>query len=226
MNAAGENARLDRRLVVRRPHDPVPSHTARQRREQAPAGFVAAGETDERRAAAEACGVVRGVPRAARQHLGRVVLEDQDRRLARDARDAAVDELVGEQIAENDDRGVGEAVDEVKQAPRRRCGKSHAGLKITRESTRPPRSACRTSSLGARRRRASGRPAIGRVRCRTSTVREPTACPSCDVSPLVADDPGPLEIEAERSRSLECHARLRLSAGARPAKTPRARASG
>ena len=74
--------------------------------EQPSSRLVAAGQANQRHAAAKGRGVVRRVARAAGQHFGRVVFENQHRRLARHARDATVDELVGDQIAEDDDVGA------------------------------------------------------------------------------------------------------------------------
>ena len=65
------------------------------------AGLIFPGEADDLRAAAERGDVVRGVAGAAGHNLRGVVLKDEHRRLARDARDAAVDELVGDQIADD-----------------------------------------------------------------------------------------------------------------------------
>ena len=68
------------------------------------------------RAAAERGDVVGRVAGAAGHHLRRVVLEDQHRRLARDARDLAVDELVGDEVADDEHAAAREAVDEREQA--------------------------------------------------------------------------------------------------------------
>ena len=83
--------------------------------EQPAPGFVAAGDPDQARGAAERRDVARGVAGAARHDLGRVVVQDQDRRLARHARDLAVDELVGDQIAGDHDAAPGQRVDEREQ---------------------------------------------------------------------------------------------------------------
>ena len=72
-----------------------------QRRRQAASVLVAPDDAGEDRAAAERGHVVRGVTTGARHDLGRVVFEDQHRRLARDPRDAAVDELVGDDVADD-----------------------------------------------------------------------------------------------------------------------------
>ena len=54
--------------------------------------------------------------RRRRRTSRRVVLEDEHRRLARDAGDFAVDELVGDQIADDEHAAAAEAVDEREQA--------------------------------------------------------------------------------------------------------------
>ena len=101
-----------------------------QRLEQPPSGLVAPGHADEPRAAAERGDVAGGVAGAAGHDLGRVVVEDQDRRLARHARDLAVDELVDDQIAERPRRGrPAKRVDEREQARRvRHVGSRHHAL--------------------------------------------------------------------------------------------------
>jgi hypothetical protein len=65
---------------------------------------------------AERRDIVRRVAGPARDDLGRVVVEDQHRRLSRHARQFAVDELVGQQVAEDDHALAGEVVDERQQA--------------------------------------------------------------------------------------------------------------
>ena len=115
VDAAGEDARLDRRAVS------AARTTCRGRRRDAklassrrPSGS-APTRPDEAGAAAERGDVVRGVAGAAGDHLGRVVLEDQHRRFARDAGDLAVDELVGDEVADDEDAAAREAVDEREQ---------------------------------------------------------------------------------------------------------------
>src|SRR5205807_3521769 len=49
---------------------------------------------------------------AASHHFRRVVFQDQHRRFARHARDLAVNELVGNQVADDEHAAAGEAVDE------------------------------------------------------------------------------------------------------------------
>ena len=83
--------------------------TCAEARVKALACLVFPGEADDLRAAAERGDVVRGVARAAGQNLRRVVLKNEHRRLARHARHAAVDELVGDQIADDRDAARGNA---------------------------------------------------------------------------------------------------------------------
>ncbi len=112
MNAAGEDPRLHRRLVVGRPDQPIARHATRQGGNQPSPWIVAAGEADKGDASAERRRVVGGIARTAGKNLGRVVLEDQNRRLARHASHAAVHELVGQQIAQDDDAQPRKAIDE------------------------------------------------------------------------------------------------------------------
>ena len=105
MNATGQNARLDRRPVLAGADDVGLVHAAMEAGQQ-PASFgVGADQTGEARPAAERGDVVGGVAGAAGNHLRRVVLEDQDRRLARDARHRAVDELVGDRDRQSRESG-------------------------------------------------------------------------------------------------------------------------
>src|SRR5712692_9333560 len=48
----------------------------------------------------------------ARHDLGGVVLENEHRRFARDPRHLAVDEFIGDEVADDEDAAAGEAVDE------------------------------------------------------------------------------------------------------------------
>ena len=56
--------------------------------------------------------VVGRVPRAAAHHFGRVVFQDQHGRFTRHARHFAVNEFVGNQIADDEYAAAGKAVDE------------------------------------------------------------------------------------------------------------------
>ena len=84
-------------------------------REQAARFGIRADHAHQARAAAKGRDVVGGVARPAGHHLRRVVLQDQDRRFAGDAGDLAVDELVGDDVADHEDAAVREAVDEREQ---------------------------------------------------------------------------------------------------------------
>ena len=102
MDAAGENARLDRRSIVLRADDLRAIDAARKLASSRRPFGIGADQPGEPRAAAERRDVVGRVARAARHHLCRVVLEDQHRRLAGYARHLAVDELVGDEIADHE----------------------------------------------------------------------------------------------------------------------------
>ena len=94
------------------------SARGRRRDESWPAAAglpIGADQARQARAAAERRHVVGGVAGAAGDHLGRVVLEDQHRRLARDAGDLAVDELVGDEVADDQHAAAAEPVDEREQ---------------------------------------------------------------------------------------------------------------
>ena len=95
------------------------------RLEQPPSRLVVAGDADGDGVAAERGDVVGGVAGAAGHDVGRVVLEDQDRRFPRHAGDLAVDELVDEQIAEHRDADAGEVVDERQQTIAGTSGSRH-----------------------------------------------------------------------------------------------------
>ena len=88
----------------------------RQAGHQPAALRIVSKDAGKRGASAERGNVGRGVSRSARNNLCRVVVEDQDRRLARHARELAVDELVDDEIAENGNAGAGKAVDEGQKA--------------------------------------------------------------------------------------------------------------
>ena len=113
MDAAGENARLGWRRIAGRPHHSALIHTSRQRRKHASAWFVAPGDADKTDPRPQNGSVMGGVAGATRKHLGRVVFENQHRGFARDPRDTAVHEFVRDEVAEDDDPDVGEAIDEV-----------------------------------------------------------------------------------------------------------------
>ena len=116
MDAAGEDARLGRCAVAAGPadraHVDVPAHDV----EQTPAGLVAAGHAHRNRRAAECRDIARRIAGAAGDDVRRVVVEDEDGRLPRDAGELAVDEFVDDEVAENRDSQIGKAVDERQQA--------------------------------------------------------------------------------------------------------------
>ncbi len=91
--------------------------------QQPPAGLVAAGDTHGHGSTAERRHVARRVPGSAGHDLGRVVVEDEDRRLARDARQLSVDEFVDDQVAEDGDTGLVERVDQGQET----SGINHVG---------------------------------------------------------------------------------------------------
>ena len=84
--------------------------------EQAAPFGIDADQSDEAGAAAERRDVVGGVSRSARHHCRRVVFQNQDRRLTRDAGHLAVHELVRDQIADDEHAPARKAVDETEQA--------------------------------------------------------------------------------------------------------------
>jgi len=112
MNAARKNARLHGRAVFAGAHDMGAIDAAVKAGEQpAPLG-IGADHADETCAAAEGRDVVGGVARPAGHHFRRTVLEDQDRRFPGDSGDLTVDELVGDDVADDEDAAARKAVDE------------------------------------------------------------------------------------------------------------------
>ena len=124
MDAAGEDAGLDRRRRLRHPQQVPRIDAAMQRRHDAPARDVAPDHRDESGAAAERRHVVGRVAGAARDDLGGVVLEDEHRCLARHARHPAVDEFVRDDVAHDDDLPVAKGVGERNEL----CGIQPGGL--------------------------------------------------------------------------------------------------
>jgi hypothetical protein len=114
VHAAGENAGLHRSQVFRRAHQGTCIDVP-QARAQPLARFVVASETDNLRKRPQRGHVAGGIARPARHNLRRVVLKDEHGRLARHAGDAPVDELVGDQVANNGDTAPMEPVDELQQ---------------------------------------------------------------------------------------------------------------
>jgi hypothetical protein len=129
VNPAGEDACLDGRPVAFGFDDCALADVARQRSNHAAARLVTTRQPHDGDSSAKSCRVVGGVAGAARQDLGRVVLENQDRSFARDTRDASVDELVREQITEDDDASCREAIDELEKPLARDLGRGrHVAL--------------------------------------------------------------------------------------------------
>ena len=118
MRAAGENPGLHRRPIRSRSDDRPPIDVSRNAREQTTTLGIGANDPRERGAAAERRDVAGRVARTAGNDLGRVVLEDEHRRFARHPRHLAVDELVGDEIADDEHAAAAERVDEVEQARR------------------------------------------------------------------------------------------------------------
>src|SRR5262249_16922059 len=116
VDAAGQDARFDRRAVPAGANDVAAVDTAMKAAQQAAAFGVRADEPEETRPAAQRGDVVGGVRRPASHHFGGVVFQDQDGRLARDARNLAIHELVRDQITDNEDAPARESLDKAQQA--------------------------------------------------------------------------------------------------------------
>ncbi|MYN64167.1 MAG: hypothetical protein F4X11_03950 [Acidobacteria bacterium] len=104
--SAGENTGLDRRPITRRPQ-----HARDVDRRPQPVQQLLLAGTDEAHEpdlASERAGVGRRVAGAAGHDGGAVVLEDQNRGLARDAGGPPVEELVGDDVADHRDPQAGE----------------------------------------------------------------------------------------------------------------------
>src|SRR5688572_18520169 len=115
MDAAGEDARLDGRRHLLRACKIEPYTALLQRFHQPIARIVAPRRAGKRDLAAKRRDIRRRVARAARNDHGVVVLEDEHRRLARTPREPAVDELVGDEIADDEHAGAPETIDERQQ---------------------------------------------------------------------------------------------------------------
>ena len=151
-------------------------------------------------AGAERADVVDGVRPAAEPHVGRVVAQDQHRRLAADALDAAVDELVGDQVGEHQHAPPAEA--------------SHQRLEPARgrgvTSSRPRIRSTASSRFSATRSGWRGQPG-GQV----GELAQPV--PALHQRPARADVPGELQVGV----AVADHPRAR--AGRRRARPRRAR---
>ena len=240
VHAAGEDAGLDgRRIAPRRARRPCARRAAAPPAAvRRPSSRPTTPTTSTR--GAERRGIVRGVAGAAGHDLGRVVAEDQDRRLARDAIDLAVDELVGDQIADDDDRGrgrTGRARARARRAPRltrsaddrsRRGSTTSPPSDVGRDVRRapgivPPRRAHRVVAVAGahehaarahRRRRARRRWA-----CRRSTNERGRSIANC-AARLIA--PSRRRACGSRSRRAAPHSALRMVRTVEP-RRPRAR---
>ncbi len=172
VDAAREDAGLHRRPVVPGADDLAGVDPLAEGGEQALALIVGADEAGEQRAGAERRDVVRGVAGAARHDFSRVVLQDEDRSLARDARHLAVDELVRDQVADDEHAPRGKGIDD-RGEPRRAFCVGHS-FEVRRRSSgdwresssqpqpgcpppHPP--ACRQAASAPRRRRSRCAPA-------------------------------------------------------------------
>ena len=106
VNAASQDSRFDRSVVTSHAHDTARIDPLVQRRRQPPGGLVASDDTGQNRAATKRGHVVRRIATCARHDLRRVVLEDQHRSLARDARDTTVHEFIGDDVADDGHRSL------------------------------------------------------------------------------------------------------------------------
>ena len=160
--------------------------------------------------AAERRHVVGGVAGAARHDLGGVVLEDQHRRLARHARDAAVDEFIRHDVADDGDGPAPQRADEGEELRRIHPTASIRLLRIASGSDRPGR---RLGAVGAVARAHEQRPHARRMAAR-------------HVDQPVAHHERARGIEAELTAGLLDHARARLAAPAHHAVLGQLGASG
>src|SRR5882672_3993106 len=84
--------------------------------EQEPARFIVTYYTDRKNSYAQVGKVANRVGGAARNYFAIPVLQDQHRRFARDARDFAEDEFIGDQITQDGDGGLGKRLHDLAQA--------------------------------------------------------------------------------------------------------------
>ena len=119
MQPAGEDARLDRRPIARRAQHARDVDRRPQRIQQFP--VAGADEADEPDLAPEGAGVGRRVAGAAGHDGGAIVLEDENRGLARNAGRTPVQELVGDDVADHRDSPAGESRDQTAE-PGRQLG--------------------------------------------------------------------------------------------------------
>ena len=187
------------------------------------AGLVVPREADDLRAGAERRDVVRRIAGAAGHNLRRVVLKNQHRRLARHARHAAVDELVGDEIADDRNAARGECIEQLSS----RASRSLSPVRMNRfmayinkgsdpllrirniqlvASISVP--ATGTGGIFAGRRDASVLPYP------VSTSMRLRACgqPHLDVTPAIADDERLRHVERMIPRGRQYHTGLRFAA--------------
>ncbi len=86
--------------------------------QQQAAGLVVADDADRKNVDAQRSQVHHRIAAAAGNHGALAMLQDQHRRLARDARNLAKDEFVGHQVGQHGDRDVGERLDDLLPALR------------------------------------------------------------------------------------------------------------
>ena len=106
-----------------------------QQRPQPPADLVVADQSDGLHARPQGAEVHDGVGRAAGLQLGGLVADDQHRRFATDAVGLAVDELVGDQIADRCDSRAGKPFQKLREV------RVHAALPLTLHPLVPLRGA-------------------------------------------------------------------------------------
>ena len=113
MQPSGQDPGLDRRPVAGRPQHAGGVHPLLQAFHQLP--VAGADEADEPHVASQGAHVARGVAGSAGQNGGAIVLENENRRLARDAGGVPVQELVTDHVADDQDPSTGEPLGEADQ---------------------------------------------------------------------------------------------------------------
>ena len=140
MYAAGQDPCLHGRPVRGRAHHLRARDALVQRLQHAPARLVPPGQPGEAYACAEGGHVVGCIAGASWNHYRRVVAENQDRRLARDALHASVDELVGDEVSDHGHAARREAINERDQPDgvdgKRRRSACHRGQRTAAGAAR------------------------------------------------------------------------------------------
>ena len=121
MDASGEDTCLDGRSITPSARDMFPVHRWGQSRHQPASLGIVSDDPGETRTAAQRGDVVRRISSATCQHLGRVVLQNQHRGLARHPSHFAINELVGNDVADDENTASTEGGDERSQ-PLLECG--------------------------------------------------------------------------------------------------------